>query len=69
MNLPLSLSLSLSLSVTARQTNLVQKHAFDAAGGLTRDLSDHFDVPCRTIPQFPAVWIKIETFDSSMQEA
>ena len=36
---------------------------------LTRDLSDHSDVPCRTILQFPAVCIKIETFDSSIQEA
>ena len=64
---PVPLALSLSLSVTA-QTNLMKRHAFDAADSLARDLYFHFHVPCRTISQFP-IWMKIETIDSSIQVA
>ena len=65
-----SLSFPLSLSLLCHRSNESDREARVRYGRQSNQESlDHLDVPCLTIPQFPAVWIKIKTFDSSVQEA
>ena len=61
-------TLSLSPSVIA-QSNLIQRNALDAADILTMDLSHHFSTCVVVTSAQSAVWVKIETFVSSIQVA